>query len=250
HRWGSSIPGVVRRLPTSATPRIALTFDACGGPGGDGYDEALIELLKWERIAATLFVTARWLASHREAGMQLAQEPLFQIENHGSRHLPCTTEGRVAFGIPGPSDRREARKEIVEGRRAIASLGVKSPRYFRPGTGYFDPPCLALVRDLDAVPLGFTVSGDGAGTFDRARIARTLTRASRGAIVLMHMNHPEFDTAEGLADALPAMRARSLRFVTLSEAFAPDRPPGSKSERSGVEQPDLAPSTDTARMHR
>src|SRR5580658_5609477 len=36
HTWGFGGPGVVRELPA---PRrvIALTFDACGGPGGSRY---------------------------------------------------------------------------------------------------------------------------------------------------------------------------------------------------------------------
>jgi hypothetical protein len=34
--WGFEAPGVVRALPTTDRV-IALTFDACGGPGGSGY---------------------------------------------------------------------------------------------------------------------------------------------------------------------------------------------------------------------
>src|ERR1700691_1708292 len=41
HSWGFGGPHVVRGLGTSRRV-IALTFDACGGPGGDGYDETLI----------------------------------------------------------------------------------------------------------------------------------------------------------------------------------------------------------------
>ena len=43
--WGFGGPGVVRDLHTSRRV-IALTFDACGGPGGSGYDQALIGFLR------------------------------------------------------------------------------------------------------------------------------------------------------------------------------------------------------------
>ena len=38
---------------------LALTFDACGGPGGSGVDTDLLELLEAESVPATLFLNQR-----------------------------------------------------------------------------------------------------------------------------------------------------------------------------------------------
>ncbi len=218
--WGPFIPGVVRRLPHSAEPRIALTFDACGGPGGDGYDDVLIDLLKREKVPATLFLTRRWIIEHPDVAARLAAEPLFELQNHGARHLPCTVRGLRAFGIKGPEDERGARAEIAGGASAIAKLTGTSPRFYRPGTGYFEPACVEVVHASGARPLGFTVAGDAGGSFARARIARAVGEAPPGAIVLLHMNQPNHEIADAVRDALPRLRARRVVLVRLTEAFS------------------------------
>ena len=98
--WGFGGPGVVRDLHTSRRV-IALTFDACGGPGGSGYDQALIGFLRRREVPATLFLNSRWIDANPAAFGQLAAEPLFEIANHGTRHLPLSVTGRSAYGIPG-----------------------------------------------------------------------------------------------------------------------------------------------------
>src|SRR5918996_5009674 len=42
--WGQRLAGVRTRLDTGE-PVVAITLDACAGPGGIGYDSALIDLL-------------------------------------------------------------------------------------------------------------------------------------------------------------------------------------------------------------
>jgi len=101
----------------------------------------------------------------------------------------------VAFGIPGTANEQEARAEILGGMRAIEDLTGLAPRFCRPGTGFFDAPCVELVDRLGAKPVGFTISGDAGASFSRTRVRRTLERAPDGAIVLLHMNHPEGATA-------------------------------------------------------
>src|SRR5690625_2929022 len=58
--WGEHVSGVKTRIKTDKK-KFALTFDACGGDHGNGYDEELIEFLKKEQIPATLFVNERWI---------------------------------------------------------------------------------------------------------------------------------------------------------------------------------------------
>ena len=219
HRWGVAIAGVTTRLPLTDTPRMALTLDACGGPGGDGYDADLIALLEERRIAATLFMTARWIDKHPDEAASLASKELFEIENHGTRHRPCSVSGRPAFGIPGTASVEAAREEIWNGRLAIQSLTGRTPRFYRPGTGFFDAPCVGVVEQLGARAIGFTVSGDGGAGYSRAQVRRALVRAPDGAIVLLHMNKPRSAIAAGVGDALSELGARGVHFVRLSEAF-------------------------------
>src|SRR3712207_2260203 len=56
--WGLDVPGVVTRLPTQDRV-VALTFDACGGGRGSGYDAAVIEALRVTGTPATLFLNER-----------------------------------------------------------------------------------------------------------------------------------------------------------------------------------------------
>jgi peptidoglycan/xylan/chitin deacetylase (PgdA/CDA1 family) len=216
HGWGTSVEDVATRLAGDER-RIALTFDACGGPGGDGYDHALVELLRREAIPATLFVTARWIASHRDVAASLAADPLFELENHGSKHKPCSVSGRAAFGLVGTRSVKEAADEILGGADAIAAITSRRPRYYRSGAAHFDDVCAAMARELGAVPVGYSVGGDAGGGFTRAQIRRAIETAPDGSIVLLHMNHPGRSTAEGLADALPVLRERGVELVKLGD---------------------------------
>ncbi|MFO0618732.1 MAG: polysaccharide deacetylase family protein [Polyangiaceae bacterium] len=214
--WGQTLDGVLTTFETDS-PRVALTLDACGGRGGDEYDEELIDLLRAEQIPATLFLTARWIAENRGAAEALAAEPLFELENHGDHHRPCSVNGRSAYSIRGTRSLAEAIDEITEGARAIESLTGAWPRYYRPGTAYFDDVCLDAVQGLGARPMGYSVVGDAGGGFGRAEIARQIGSAPSGAVILVHMNKPRGSTREGLRDALPRIRARAVEFVRLDQ---------------------------------
>src|SRR5258708_792652 len=106
---GCADPGATAsRHPSAAGRVIALTFDACGGPGGSGYDQALIDFLRRRQVPATLFLNSRWIDANPAAFHLLAAEPLFEIGNHGTRHRPLSVTGRSAYGIPGTRSAGEA----------------------------------------------------------------------------------------------------------------------------------------------
>lgn len=215
--WGLAIPGVATTVTTEA-PSIALTFDACGGPGGDGYDAALIEYLKKEQVPATLFFTSKWISARKQTAQALASEPLFEIENHGSAHRPCSVTGKSAYDIRGTRNVGDAIDEIQRGSGAIFDLTGKAPRFYRPGTAYFDDVCLDVVSALGETPAGFAVNGDGGTGFSRAQVRDAITKAKSGSIVLLHMNHPSAHTREGVMDAIPILRARGVKLVRLRDA--------------------------------
>lgn len=79
-QFGMHLPGITDFLPTQPPLRtLALTFDACGGE----VDHALVDTLRELRVPATLFLAGPWIKAHPDFTRELANDPLFQLENHG-----------------------------------------------------------------------------------------------------------------------------------------------------------------------
>ena len=212
--WGLEVDGVVLRSDSRA---IVLTLDACGGPGGEGVDSDLLDLLRAEQIPATLFLNSRWIQANRAVLDRLAGEDLFELANHGTRHRPLSVTGREAYGINGTANVREAIDEIHANHELMASLTGTAPRFFRPGTAYFDDVAVALVRELGEIPVNFDVNGDAGATFSTGQVAAAVATVRPGSIIIGHMNRPAGHTAEGLALALPKLVAAGHTFARLRD---------------------------------
>lgn len=212
--WGLEAPGVLARLPVG-TPGIALTIDFCGGPGGNGYDQALLDTLRQRHVPATLFLNSRWISANPATARQLAADPLFELANHGTSHKPLSTTGNSAYGIPGTRNAGEVYDEIMPNDAGMAALTGARPRYFRPGTAYMDDVAADILRTLGVRPAGFSVNGDGGATFPAAVVAREVGRARGGDIVICHGNHPGGGTAEGVRQALDRLLAAGSSFQHL-----------------------------------
>ncbi|MEU1419791.1 polysaccharide deacetylase family protein [Kitasatospora sp. NPDC005751] len=217
--WGLEVSGVITGLPDGART-TALTFDACGGPGGSGYDADLIDLLRANGVPATLFLNARWIDANPAEFEALAGDPLFEIANHGTAHRPLSVAGRSAYGIAGTRDVGEAYDEIAGNAAKLTALLGRPPRFFRSGTAHYDDVATRIVTGLGERVAGFTVNGDGGATFSAAQVRSEVAAAPPGAIVIAHMNHPGGGTAPGFAAALPALVAQGRTFVRLSDALA------------------------------
>ena len=135
--WGEFLPGIKTSLNT-ANKYIALTFDACGGPNGSGYDSQLIYYLRQQNIPATLFINSRWIDSNYNTFMALSKIPLFEIENHGTQHRPLSMNGREAWEIKGTQSVNEITDEVLKKDRKIKRLTGRTPYFFRSGTAYYD----------------------------------------------------------------------------------------------------------------
>ena len=214
--WGLDVPGVVTRLQ-GAGKAVALTFDACGGPGGHGYDAALIGFLRQEQIPATLFLNARWIDANPGVFGDLAADPLFDIANHGTRHLPLSVRGRSAYGIRGTVDVGDVYDEVDGNARKLLGLVGHPVRFFRSGTAHYDDVATRIVRDLGEQVIGFEVNGDGGATFTPRQVAEALHTVRPGSIVISHMNHPEHGTAAGMRASLPALKGVGYRFVHVAD---------------------------------
>ncbi|WP_322763204.1 polysaccharide deacetylase family protein [Frankia sp. Cr2] len=215
--WGLDVPGVTTMLPPTTGRTIALTFDACGGPLGSGYDQALIDFLRRQRVPATLFLNSRWIDANRPVFGELAADPLFEIANHGTQHRPLSVSGQSAYGIMGTHDAGEVFDEITGNRDKLSALLGRPPRFFRAGTAHCDDVATRIVADLDEHIVNFDVNGDAGATYPPDQVERAVLTARPGSIIIGHMNHPSGGTAKGMAAALPRLIGAGFRFVRLSD---------------------------------
>jgi peptidoglycan/xylan/chitin deacetylase (PgdA/CDA1 family) len=216
HEWSERAAGVRTRLKTSDRV-MALTLDACGGRYGSGFDAALINFLEKEGIAATLFINARWIDANPDLFKKLSGNPLFEIANHGLLHRPASVSGRSAYGIAGTGNVAELVDEIEGNAEKIARLTGKRPRYYRSGTAYYDEVAVEIAGSLGHEVAGFSLLGDAGATFHRDQVKKALAAARPGDIAIIHMNHPEGETAAGVMAAVPELKRRGMRFVKLSD---------------------------------
>src|SRR6185437_4868031 len=128
--WGEFVKGVDEDLITNSKI-MALTFDACGGPHGSEYDKELIDFLKKEKLPATVFLTGTWMDANPEAVKELSEDTLFEIENHGLKHKPCSVDGESEYGIKGTPDIAGAVDEIELNERKINGTIGRRPEFYR-----------------------------------------------------------------------------------------------------------------------
>ncbi|MDH6246386.1 polysaccharide deacetylase family protein [Mycobacterium sp. OTB74] len=210
-QWGEALPGVGRSF-SPAGRQIALTFDACRG----GCDDALLDTLQANAVPAVLFLNGRWIDEHPDRASKLAANPLFDIGNHGTRHVPLSVTGRSAYGIAGTRSAAEVVDEVWANHQKIISVTGRAPTWFRPGTAHYDDVAVEIVHELGEQPLGFTVDADAGATAPAAKVRANMLGAAPGAIVIAHMNHPESGTHAALADVIPQMRSAGWEFVSLA----------------------------------
>jgi len=215
-QWGENVIGTKSKFDTDKK-LIALTFDACGGAKGKRYDAKLINFLKRDKIPATLFLSGKWIDANPEIAKELAENPLFEIANHGLNHRPCSINGKKALGIQGTKNIDELIDEIEQNARKIEILAGKKPKDFRPAAGFCDEYGVKIANALGYEVIGWDVVGDAGATYSKKDVIEALLGASPGSIVVLHMNHPEGETAEGVMAAVPELKNRGFEFVRLGD---------------------------------
>lgn len=209
--WGLNLTGQTLHVPVDGHA-VALTFDACGGPGGSGYDEKLIALLRKHQVKATLFLNQRWITKNESLAKELAADPLFQLGNHGLTHRPLSTTGRSAYGIAGTESLSALYDEVRGARDWIAAHQSGHTIFFRSGTAYSDDIGVDVCTAMKSPFLGFSLNGDAGATFTKEQIKATLLTVKAGDVVISHMNQPTHATAAGYASVLPQLIDSGVTF--------------------------------------
>ncbi|UVJ41469.1 polysaccharide deacetylase family protein [Arthrobacter sp. CJ23] len=214
--WGLHVTGVVNG---SASRHAALTFDACGGPGGTGCGQQLLATLRSLNVPATLFMNQRWIQANPGLAAELAADPLFELANHGSQHRPLSVAGQAAYGIPGTAGVGAVYDEIMGNQPVLGQLTGKAARFFRPGTAFYDEVTAAITRRLGLLPVNFTINGDAGASYPAGAVAAEVGRTGAGDIVISHFNKPGSGTAAGYAKALPRLLDHGVTFAHLGDVL-------------------------------
>jgi peptidoglycan/xylan/chitin deacetylase (PgdA/CDA1 family) len=202
----------IQRVETRE-PAVAITFDACATrTHGYGFDRKVYDLLRAERVPATIFVSGRWVEFHPEEMAELAKDPLVTFGDHSYDHPH----------MPSLSAPRQ-REEIDQTEAALARYGKKSVA-FRPPFGDWNRRMIDVVHERGLRTVTWdVVSGDPSKRTTKAGMIRNVVpRARPGSIVIFHINGRGLKTAEALPEILHALRERGLRFVSLADLLALD----------------------------
>jgi len=227
--------GAVRRVNLSDGRKlVALTFDLCEQPGEiAGYDGALIDFLRREKIKATFFAGGKWMRSHEERTRQLMSDPLFELGNHAEAHrnLRLLDGSKLHDEVAGPQRAYEAIRarhvasQCVIGHEAAMQSIPAHLKLFRFPYGACNARALEEVsaQGLRAVQWDISTA-DSTPEQSAAAIARSIANARPGSIILSHANGRGWHTAAALPQAIEKLRLRGFEFVTVSELLAAGEP--------------------------
>ncbi len=205
-------------------PFVAMTFD--DGPHGTNTPR-LLDLLKQRKIKATFFIVGQCAAEYPDIMKRIVAEG-HEIANHSWSHPQLTK-----MGEGGVTEQLGKTHDII-----IQTTGV-TPKVMRPPYGAFTPNqqgwafrkwgYKCIMWDVD--PLDWKVR-------NAAHVkSHILSHAVPGSIILAHDIHKS--TIDAMPETLDGLTAKGLKFVTVSELIAMDRPPVPKPKATPV--PKTAP---------
>lgn len=205
---------------------VALTFDADmtpkmkkeldGGKVKSWYNQKVIDILRENKVPATLFLTGMWIEEYPKEAKSLAEDPLFELGNHSYSHpafqINCYTLGL----IPDSKDK----EEITKTQKLLFNLTGKENKLFRFPGGCYSKTDLNIVNSLGLTVVGWdTVSGDSFNRNTNKIISNVLGKVQNGSIVVMHMhggtNAPK--TGDALPEIIKGLRAKGFTFVKVSD---------------------------------
>lgn len=193
-------------------PRVALTLDACSGAADLRVLGGLIRL----GLPATVFVTGLWLrANPATVALLRERSDLFDLQNHGARHVPPVLGGARLYGIRVAGTIEAVRAEVAGGAAAIIAAGAPAPRWYRGATALYSHEALVVIRGMGFRVAGFSVNGDEGASLPAARVAARIGAARDGDVVIAHVNHPERPSGLGVVQGAARLAERGFRFVHL-----------------------------------
>lgn len=195
-------------------PRVALTLDACDGRA----DMRILDVLRAEAIPATIFVTGYWLHNNRDVfRMLLAHPDLFEIGDHGARHLAAIDRPDDLWGVRAAGSAEGVRAEVGEGARLLEAAGAPRPGWYRGAAAWYSPAALTEIGAMGFRVAGFSLNGDEGASLPRAMVARRIAAARDGDVIISHVNQPLRSAGAGVVDGIKALKEKGFSFRRLSD---------------------------------
>ena len=194
--------------------QVALTLDACSGD----IDHRILDVLVREKIPATLFVTARWLRRNQAAIEVLKAHPdLFAIENHGAEHVPAITELKTMYGIPTAGTPAAIEAEVKGGADKITEIFGRQPQWYRDATARYSTDAVRQIEGMGYKIAGYSLNGDRGASLPAATVARRISYAKDGDVIISHINQPKRASGAGVAEGIVALKKKGVQFRLLKD---------------------------------
>jgi len=212
---------------------VALTFDADmtpvmvdwlhSGQVSNYNDTRITDYLAQNQVKATFFLTGLWIQSYPNATRALADNPLFELENHTYSH---PSMAGYCFGQPQiPTSQYPF--EIEKTQQLIEQYTHQTPKYFRFSGGCYDQADLALVKKEGLQTVHWDdVADDGFNNNKQQIINNVLSEVQNGSIIVLHLggeatNTPQ--TGNALPTIINGLKEKGYTFVTVDELLTPQK---------------------------
>ncbi|HSV67264.1 MAG TPA: polysaccharide deacetylase family protein [Mycobacteriales bacterium] len=181
-------------------------------------DTAAVDELARLRVPATFFLAGKWVLRYPAQTRRLAGNPLFELASHSWSHDAFATPCYGLTPIPVAAMAADVRRSF-----AVLHHFTRHPtHYFRFPGGCYDTAALRAIAPTGVRVVQYDVaSGDAFGTSVSAIVRHTLTAATAGSIIVMHItlaNAPL--TPRALPPIVAGLRARGFTLVKLSDLLA------------------------------
>lgn len=194
--------------------QVALTLDACSGKT----DLRILNILVAERIPTTFFITARWLKYNQPAmKIMLAHTDLFQIENHGQKHIPAITTITTMYGIKTAGSLKAVEKEVRDGADAIKAAGAPQPQWYRDATARYSHDAINHIEKMGYKIGGYSLNADMGASLSSKATEKRILNARDGDVIIAHINQPSREAGEGVASGILKLKQRGMHFMRLKD---------------------------------
>ncbi|KAF2649503.1 carbohydrate esterase family 4 protein [Lophiostoma macrostomum CBS 122681] len=201
HRWPDVLWHVP--LPTSAKV-VALTIDDAPSE----YTSQILEILKENDAQATFFVIGGQVPG-RQASLKEIVEKGSELGNHAMHD-----EASRSLSDEELTSQINAVEALID--TAYDNAGVdRSPRYFRPGSGFFSKRMRKLLGGLEyRLVLGSIYPHDPQISYWRVNAAHILSMVRPGGIIICHDRRSW--TVPMLKKVVPELKRRGYRITTVT----------------------------------
>ena len=141
---------------------IALTFDACPAYGLHSFDRKIFQILVDSQVPATIFLSGRWMRTHKKEMEELAAVPFFEFGNHSYSHHHMAN-------MPADSIVLELQKV----QHLLSTIFHKTAKVFRAPYGELSDGIVQSVRSSGLITVQFDLaSGDPDTSITKDRLIR------------------------------------------------------------------------------